>query len=57
MEKKDAFGVVCVACILAACIVTNEKGDPCIWNFILLGIGGVFGLLSRSKKDERRRHR
>jgi len=51
MKKKtqDTFGVICVGCIFAACMVTNENGDPCYVNYILLGIALVTGLLSRYK--------
>ena len=48
-KMKDALGVICVGCILAACMVTNEAGDPCYVNAILLGIAVVTGLLSRMK--------
>lgn len=48
-KMKDALGVICVGCILAACMITNEKGDPCYVNAILIGIAVVTGILSRMK--------
>ena len=51
MKKKikDALGLICVGCIFAACMVTNEDGDPCSLNYILLGAALVSGILSRKK--------
>lgn len=51
----DALGVICVGCILAACAVTNEKGDPSIVNCILLGIAAFTGLIYKLSANAGRR--
>ena len=57
MKKKttDALGVICVGCILASCAVTNEKGDPFIVNYVLLGIAAITGLISKLSANAGRR--
>lgn len=45
MKKKiiKALYIACVAAIFAACVITNEAGDPCKWNYALLAIAGLTG--------------
>lgn len=54
-KLKDTFGFACVASIIMACAFTDEAGDPCSWNYVLLGLAVVFGLLSTIPGNERRR--
>jgi len=46
---KDYLGLTSICCVFAACMITDKAGDPCIWNFVLLGAAVVTGLLSRMK--------
>lgn len=45
MKKKiiNALYLACIAAIFAACVITNEAGDPCMWNYALLAIAGLTG--------------
>lgn len=45
MKKKivKALYLACVSAILAACVITNEAGDPCMLNYMLLAIAGLTG--------------
>ena len=45
---QDALGVICVGCVLAACVVTNESGDPCSVTYILLGTSIVSGIVLKA---------
>lgn len=53
---KWALGLVCVGCIFAACIVTDEAGDPCLVNYVLLGAAFAAGTASKLlwKREVRR---
>lgn len=42
-QLKKALGLTCVAAIFAACIITDEAGDPCLWNYALLALAGLTG--------------
>lgn len=42
---SDALGVICIIFIFAGC-VEGLDGGPAAWNFISLGIAGIFGALS-----------
>ena len=44
-KVSDAFGVICIIFIFAGC-VEGLDGGPTSWNFISLGIAGIFGGLS-----------
>lgn len=53
---SDALGVICIIFIFAGC-VEGLDGGPTSWNFISLGIAGIFGGLSlltapKPKKEE-----
>ena len=45
MKKRlqKTLELTCVAAIFAACIITNEAGDPCLWNYALLALAGLTG--------------
>ena len=45
MKKRlqKTLELTCVAAIFAACIITNEAGDPCLWNYALLALSGLTG--------------
>lgn len=45
MKKKiiNALYLACIAAIFAACVITNEAGDPCMWNYALLAIAVLTG--------------
>ena len=53
--KRDILGLVCVLSIFAACIITNEEGDPCLVNYILFGVALISGILSKPANHEGRR--
>lgn len=40
---KKTLYIACVAAIFAACVITNEAGDPCMWNYVLLAFAGLTG--------------
>ena len=42
---SDALGAICIVFIFAGC-VEGLDGGPTSWNFISLGIAGIFGALS-----------
>lgn len=45
MKKRIIYALylACIAAIFAACVITNEAGDPCMWNYALLSIAGLTG--------------
>lgn len=45
MKKRiiNALYLACIAAIFAACIITNEAGDPCMLNYVLLAFAGLTG--------------
>ena len=49
MKKKlpTILGTLCIAAILAACCITDQNGDPCAANYILLFIGLALGIGSK----------
>jgi hypothetical protein len=53
MKKKisNILGKICVAAIFAACIITNNDGDPCKWNYTLLAIAGITGWSSKKLEE------
>ena len=53
MKKRisNIMGIVCVTAIFAACIITNQEGDPCLWNYILLAIAGISGVASKKLEE------
>ena len=55
MKKKlqKFLGIACVAAIFAACIVTNEKGDPFWVNYALLAFAAVTGLWAKKLEGAR----
>ena len=42
---SDVLGAICIFFIFAGC-VEGLDGGPTAWNFISLGITGIFGALS-----------
>lgn len=44
-KVSDALGAICIVFIFAGC-VEGLDGGPTSWNFISLGIAGIFGALS-----------
>lgn len=40
---KKTLYIACIAAIFAACVITNEAGDPCMWNYVLLAFAGLTG--------------
>ena len=44
---KKILGFVCVSAIFAACIFTNEKGDPFWLNYAFLAFAAVTGLCAK----------
>lgn len=53
MKKNlsNILGIICVAAVFAACIITNKDGDPCKWNYILLAISVISGLASKKLEE------
>lgn len=53
MKKKiiKALYLACIAAIFAACVITNEAGDPCKWNYALLAIAGLTGGAAKRMED------
>ena len=49
MKRKlsATLGELCIAAILAACCITDQNGDPCTANYILLLIGLALGIGSK----------
>lgn len=49
MKKKlpIILGGLCVAALLAACCITDQNGDPCAANYLLLTIGLALGVGSK----------
>ena len=45
-KLSDVLGAICVFFIFAGC-VEGLDGGPTAWNFISLGIAGLFGWLSK----------
>ena len=45
MKKRiiKALYFACIAAIFAACVITNEAGDPCMWNYVLFAFAGLTG--------------
>ncbi len=54
MKKKynNALGIACIAAILAACILTDEAGDPFWGNYALLAIASLTGYGAKRKEDK-----
>ena len=46
MKRKlsTILGVICIAAILAACCITDQNGDPCAANYILIAIAVILGV-------------
>lgn len=55
MKKKigNILGIVCVVAVIAACIVTDKEGNPCLWNYGLLALAGISGWASKKMEDAR----
>ena len=49
MKRKlsATLGTLCIAAFLAACCITDQNGDPCIANYLLLIIGLALGIGSK----------
>lgn len=49
MKKKvpTILGALCIAAILAACCITDQNGDPCTANYIILAIAAILGIGSK----------
>lgn len=49
MKKKlpTILGGLCIAAFLLACCITDQNGDPCAANYILLFIGLALGIGSK----------
>lgn len=49
MKKKipTILGTLCIAAFLTACCITDQNGDPCAANYILLFIGLALGIGSK----------
>ena len=54
MKKRiiNALYLACIAAIFAACVITNEAGDPCMWNYALLAFAGMTGGTARSMEGK-----
>ena len=48
--KKSLYRA-CIAAIFAACIITNEAGDPCMWNYALLAFAVLTGGAAKMMED------
>ena len=46
MKKKipTILGTLCIAAILVACCITDQNGDPCAANYILIAIAVILGI-------------
>ncbi len=55
MKKKisNILGIICVAAVFAACIITDKDGDPCKWNYIILAMSGISGWASKKLEEAR----
>ena len=56
MKRKrisDILGVLCVAAVLTACILTDEAGEPCLWNYFLFAFAGLTGWASKKMEGAR----
>ena len=53
MKKRisNILGIVCVTAVFAACIITDNDGDPCLWNYICLAIAGIMGWTSKKMEE------
>ena len=49
MKKKipTILGTLCIAAFLLACCITDQNGDPCAANYLLLTIGVALGIGSK----------
>lgn len=49
MKKKipTILGALCIAAILAACCITDQNGDPCAANYIILALAATLGIGSK----------
>lgn len=54
MKKKsnNALGIACITAILAACILTDDAGDPFWGNYALLAIAALTGYGAKRKEDK-----
>ena len=50
MKKKTPtiLGTLCIAAILAACCITDQNGDPCAVNYVLLALALALGIGSKT---------
>lgn len=53
MRKRiqKALGLACVSAIFAACMITNEAGDPFWLNYALLAVAALAGLGLKKMED------
>lgn len=49
MKNKisTTLGVLCIVAILATCCITDQNGDPCAVNYVLLAIAAICGIGSK----------
>ena len=49
MKRKlsATLGALCIAAILAACCITDQNGDPCAANYVLLALAAALGIGSK----------
>lgn len=49
MKKKvpTILGALCIAAILAACCITDQNGDPCAVNYVLIAVAVILGIGSK----------
>lgn len=50
MKRKlsTILGTLCIAAILAACCITDQNGDPCAVNYVLLALATLLGIGSKT---------
>lgn len=49
MKKKlpTILGGLCITAILFACCITDQNGDPCAVNYVLLALATALGIGSK----------
>lgn len=52
-KVSDAFGVICVAAIFAACVEKLDGGISC-WTYLCLAVAFVAGLISNATDEGKR---
>jgi len=52
-KLKKTLEIACVAAVLVACILTDEAGEPCMWNYALFAFSGLAGWASKRMEEQR----